>query len=102
MEEKIKQEVRLSKIREMKKPTILMNETDFENFKNEVESKVVNLKLGDNPKYAGIPIKTCRIVEKGTVIVYDDWLNSWIQTKLAGLPTKQAFNFPLSTFHCYG
>jgi len=72
MDEQIKQQLRQQKIREMKNPTILMNKTDFENFKKDIESKVDNLKVGLNPTYEGIPIKTNEFVEKGNIIVYDD------------------------------
>ena len=72
MDDKIKHQLRIQKIREMKNPTILMNTTDFENFKKEVESKVTNLKVGSNPTYEGFPIKTSDIIEKGNLVVYDD------------------------------
>lgn len=72
MDEQIKQQLRQQKIREMKNPTILMNDVDFENFKKEVESKVVNFKVGANPTYEGIPIKVNEFIEKGNIIVYDD------------------------------
>jgi hypothetical protein len=72
MVEKIKHQIRLQKIMEMKSPTILMNKTDFEDFKKEVESKVVNLKVGLNPTYEGIPIKTSDLIEVGNLVVYDD------------------------------
>jgi len=72
MDEQIKQQLRQQKIREMKNPTILMNDIDFENFKKEVESKVVNFKVGANPAYEGVPIKVNEFIEKGNIIVYDD------------------------------
>lgn len=72
MDDKIKHQLRIQKIREMKNPTILMNTTDFENFKKEVESKVTNFKVGLNPTYEGVPIKTSDIIEKGNLVVYDD------------------------------
>ena len=56
----------------MKNPTILMNTSDFENFKKEIESKVTNFKVGLNPTYEGVPIKTSDIIEKGNLVVYDD------------------------------
>lgn len=49
-----------------------MNTTDFENFKKEVESKVVNFKVGLNPTYEGIPIKISDLIEVGNLVVYDD------------------------------
>lgn len=72
MDEQIKQHLRQQKIRAMKKPTILMNDNDFENFKKEVESKTSNLKVGENPTYECIPIKINKFIKKGDVIVYDD------------------------------
>ena len=72
MDEQIKQHLRQQKIREMKNPTILMNEIDFENFKKGLELKVFNFKVGSNPFYEGIPIKTNKSIEKGNIIVYDD------------------------------
>lgn len=74
MDDKISHQLRIKKIREMKNPTIVMNKTDFENFKKDVESKVVNLKVGLNPTYEGIPIKTSDIIERGNIVVYDDVL----------------------------
>jgi len=71
MNDKIRQELREKKIREMKNPTILMNENDFEDFKKEVESKTT-LKVGNTPTYEGIPIKTSDMIQKGNVFVYDD------------------------------
>ena len=71
MDEKLRQELAKKKIREMKNPTILMNETDFEVFKKEVESKTTVV-VGNNPTYQGVPVKTSQIIEKGNFIVYDD------------------------------
>jgi hypothetical protein len=76
MDEKIKQQIRSQKIREMKNPTIMMNKTDFENFKKDVESKVVNLKVGLNPTYEGVPIKTNDLIEIGNMVIYDDVLQA--------------------------
>lgn len=74
MEDKIQQQLRAEKVREMKNPTILMNPDDYTAFKTELESTVQNLCVGKNPTYEGIPIKTNEIVQKGNVIVYDDVL----------------------------
>lgn len=74
MEEKIRHQLMIQKIKGMQKPTILMNKTDFENFKKDIESKVVNLKVGINPAYEGIPIKTSDFTERGNIVVYDDVL----------------------------
>ncbi len=72
MDEKIRHKIRIMKVREMKNPTILMNETDFENFKKELEAKVNNFKAGNNLTYEGVPIKTGVFIEKGNIIIYDD------------------------------
>lgn len=72
MEDKIRHQLRMQKIIEMKSPTILMSETDFENLKKDIESKVVGFKVGANPTYEGIPIKVNEFIENGNIIVYDD------------------------------
>jgi len=72
IEEKIKNQLKIKKIQEMKNPTILMNENDFDIFKKEIESKVYNINIGNDPKYEGIPIKINNIAESGNVILYDD------------------------------
>jgi hypothetical protein len=77
MDEKLRQELRTKKIREMKNPTILMNENDFEVFKNEIESKTTVV-VGNNPTYQGVPIKTSQIIEKGNIVVYDDVSHNWL------------------------
>jgi hypothetical protein len=78
MDEKIRHQLKIKKVREMKNPTILMNSNDFEIFKKEIELKAQDFKIGDNPiiKYQGVPIKTSEILEKGDVIVYDDASNN--------------------------
>ena len=78
MDEKLRQELAKKKIREMKNPTILMNETDFEVFKKEVESKTTVV-VGNNPTYQGVPIKTSQTIEKGNLIVCDDVSHNWLQ-----------------------
>lgn len=77
MDEKLRQELRTKKIREMKTPTILMNENDFEVFKNKIESKTT-IVVGNNPTYQGVPIKTSQIIEKGNVVVCDDVSHNWL------------------------
>ena len=77
MDEKIRHELKNEKIREMKNPTILMNETDFEVFKKEIEAKTTVI-VGNNPTYQGLPVKTSQIIEKGNIIVYDDVYHNWI------------------------
>ena len=69
---KLRKQLTIKKIREMKNPTILMNGEDFESFKKEVESKVNNLKVGKNPTYEGISIMVRDFIEQGNLIVYDD------------------------------
>lgn len=77
MDEKLRQELRAKKIREMKKPTILMNENDFEVFKKQIESKTT-VAVGNNPTYEGVPIKTNNIIQRGNVVVYDDVYHNWL------------------------
>ena len=77
MDEKLRQELRAKKIREMKNPTILMNENDFKFFKKEIESKTTVV-VGDNPTYEGVPIKTNNIIQSGNIVVYDDVSHNWL------------------------
>jgi hypothetical protein len=77
MDEKLREELAKKKIREMKNPTILMNENDFNVFKKEVESKTTVV-VGNNPTYQGVPIKTSQTIEKGNFIVYDDVSRNWL------------------------
>jgi len=77
MDEKIRHELKIKKIREMKNPTILMNETDFEGFKKDIETKTT-IVVGNNPTYQGVPIKTSQIIEKGNIVVYDDVYHNWL------------------------
>lgn len=72
MDEKLRHQLRTKKVRDMKNPIILMNETDFENLKREVEAKVYNFKVGDAPTYEGVPIKAKSFIERGNIIIYDD------------------------------
>ena len=55
-----------------------MNSNDFDAFKKELESKLQNFNVGENPTYQGVPIKTSSIVEKGNIIVYDDISFNWL------------------------
>ena len=77
MDEKLRQELAKKKIREMKNPTILMNENDFEVFKKEIESKTT-IVVGNNPTYEGVPIKTNNIIQSGNIVVYDDVSHNWL------------------------
>jgi len=72
MEEKIKHQLRITKVREMTNPTILMNEKDLQTFIKQIESKVNNLKVGKQPMYEGIPILVGIHIEQGNLIIYDD------------------------------
>ena len=71
MDEKLRGAVATKKIKDMKNPTILMNNNDFECFKKQVELKT-NINIGDNPLYQGVPIKTSSLVDEGHIYVYDD------------------------------
>jgi hypothetical protein len=71
MNVKLKIELAKKRILEMKKPTIMMNENDFEDFKKEVKSKTT-INPDNNPTYQGVPIKTSRTLEKGSYVIYDD------------------------------
>lgn len=71
MDEKIIQQLRAKKISEMKNPTILMNKSDFDSFKERLESTVLNFKVGDKPTYQNIPIKVSTKIESGNIVVYD-------------------------------
>lgn len=63
MDDKIRNQLRIDRIRNMKNPTIIMNSIDFELLKNELEY--------NDTTYLGIPI-TCRsYIEKGSMIIYD-------------------------------
>lgn len=77
MDDKLRQELRAKEISEMKNPTILMNENDFEIFKKEIESKTT-IVVGDNPTYEGVPIKTNNIIQSGNIVVYDDVSHNWL------------------------
>ena len=77
MDDKLRQELRVKKIREMKNPTILINENDFEVFKKEIESKTT-VAVGDNPTYEGVPIKINNIIQSGNIVIYDDFSHNWL------------------------
>jgi hypothetical protein len=77
MDEKLRQELTKKKIREMKNPTILMNENDFNVLKKDVESKTTVV-VGNNPTYQGVPIKTSQTIEIGNIVVYDDVSHNWL------------------------
>ena len=75
MDDKLRQELRVKRIREMKSPIILMNENDFEVFKKEIESKTTVV-VGDNPTYECVPIKINNIIQSGNIVIYDDTFNN--------------------------
>lgn len=77
MDGKLRHELKIKKIREMKNPTILMNETDFEVFKKEIELKTT-IVVGDNPTYEGVPIKTNNMIQSGNIVVCDDVSHNWL------------------------
>lgn len=68
----IDNQAKIKRVREMKNPTILMNDKDLETFIKEVEAKVNNFKVGEHPTYAGIPIVEAKHIEQGTFIIYDN------------------------------
>ena len=72
MEKEIIQQLKIERIRGMKNPTILMNDKDFEKLKKEIESKVSNFKVGENPTYNGIPIIVRNYLEEGHMLFYDN------------------------------
>jgi hypothetical protein len=75
MESKIRHQIRINKIKDMKYPTILMNDKDFDSLRKEVKSKVPSIIIGENPTFEGIPIKARSYIEKGRVIVLDSIFN---------------------------
>jgi|GEM_PF-2263818 len=75
MDNRIKQQLKIKKVRKMKKPIILMNSDDFDSFKQKLESTIQNYKTSKCPTYEGIPIKTNNVIERGCIVVYDDVFN---------------------------
>ena len=71
VENRIIEKLKSKKIRAMESPVIIMNEDDFEDLKSSVESKST-IMIGEVPTYGGIPLKTSYLINKGSVIVYDD------------------------------
>ena len=72
MDKEIRHILKVKNVREMKSPVIVMNTKDFDCFKKEIESKMVNFEVGVNPTYEGIPIITKDHIEQGNVFIYDD------------------------------
>lgn len=80
MDEKIKHALKVAKVKEMKYPTIVMNDKDLETFTKQLKLLVPNSEFGDNPTYEGIPIFGRKQIEKGKFIVYDripDQMKKW-------------------------
>ena len=69
MEEKLVQKLKIDKVRDMKTPTLLLHETDFEKIKTYLETHCLN--VGDELMFGGIPIEISDIVEEGGCIIYD-------------------------------
>ncbi|MBE9489099.1 MAG: hypothetical protein IMY67_02295 [Bacteroidetes bacterium] len=72
MEETIRKLLVISNINKMENQSILMNKTDFENFKKEVESKVKNLKPSNISTYEGVPIVVNSLIKRGKAYVCDN------------------------------
>lgn len=78
MDEEIRKKLSIEKIRNMKKPTILMNKDDFDDLKKEIDPQAAVV-VGTNTTYTtdkGVPIKTSQFIDKGNIIVYDDAFNN--------------------------
>lgn len=76
MDEAIRHQLKVKKVREMKNPVIAMNDMDLHDLIEEVKSKVQGFEPTTNPTYEGIPIKESKAIERGTIIVYDDIFNN--------------------------
>ena len=73
MDDKIREQLSLDKIKDFKNPTILMNSVDFNRFKEDLESNIVNYHLDEyNAFYMDIPIKKSQIPKVGEIIIYDN------------------------------
>tara|TARA_R110000787_G_scaffold233593_2_gene340517 strand:+ start:365 stop:604 length:240 start_codon:yes stop_codon:yes gene_type:complete len=72
MKKTIEHQSKTKEVREIKNPTIVMNDKDLETFVEQVENQVNNLKVGKHPKYEGIPIIEAKHIEQGTFIIYDN------------------------------
>jgi hypothetical protein len=77
MEEKIDRELKAKAIHEMKEPTILMNDLDFDNWVMDLEDKLDNFKIDKNLVYKGFPIKAIPFLGRGCIIVYDNYTNNF-------------------------
>lgn len=69
----IEMELKKNNIRKFKKPTILLNQFDFDNLKTYVVENKIKLS-----EVLSVPIYTSHLVKKGEVKIYDDYLDSWV------------------------
>jgi hypothetical protein len=69
----IEMELKKNKIRKFKKPTILLNQIDFDNLKTYVVENKIKLS-----EVLSTPIYPSHLVKKGEVKIYDDYLDSWV------------------------
>ena len=72
MEDAIRNAIREKSVKEMRNPTILMNNKDLKTFIKQVEIQVCNFKVGKHPRYEGIPIVGGIHIEQGKFIIYDE------------------------------
>lgn len=82
MDKQLQHQLKIKRVLEMKNPIIIMNDKDLETFTKQVESNVTNFKVGKNPTYQGIPIIAKEHIEKGEIIIYDDFNNQLTTLKL--------------------
>jgi hypothetical protein len=75
---KLKHQLKIQKVSKMKNPTILINTKDLETFIKQVEAPVNNFKVGTLLTYEGIPIIAREHIEKGNIIIYDDFMRNYI------------------------
>jgi hypothetical protein len=73
MEKQIDSAISAGKIKNMIKPTILINSQDLKNWIDSVESKIVNHRIGFNPHYRDLPIETRPEIQTGVMYIYDSF-----------------------------
>jgi len=78
MEDKIRLQLKIKKVHEMKFPTILMSSNDFDSLKVEVKDRINDFEISDRPKYEGIPINVSDYLCDGMLVVYDDVMRNCI------------------------
>ena len=71
MEKQLIHEMKIRKVKEMKKPVIYMNDKDFELLVEEIKLKVSGFKPSKNPTYQGIPIINRPFFAKGIIYFID-------------------------------